>query len=129
MPKDIHKKDKEQGKTRSGKWPKVRKDFLAKNPNCAVCGIGTGKREVHHIRPFHMHPDLELNPANFITLCENKKDGVNCHLLFGHLGSFKSFNENVVLDAKKWNKKIKNRPQLSSGRFPHCGDKLILIFI
>jgi 5-methylcytosine-specific restriction protein A len=104
------KQDKEQGKKRSSLWSKARKDFLAKNPNCAVCGASKGKLEVHHIKPFHLHPELELDPTNFITLCENKNDGVNCHLLFGHLGSFKSLNENVVSDAALWNKKIKSRP-------------------
>lgn len=105
-----HKADKEQGNARSGKWPTVRRKFLAENPACAVCGSITGKREVHHIHPFHLHPQLELDPTNFITLCENKKDGINCHLSVGHLGSFKSFNKDVIEDAKNWNLKIKNRP-------------------
>ena len=105
-----HKLDKEQGKKRSGKWPTVRKKFLAENPACAVCGSTKGKCEVHHIHPFHLHPQLELDPTNFITLCENKNDGINCHLAFGHLGNFKSYNINVLEDAKTWNKKIKERP-------------------
>ena len=102
--------DKTNGKKRSSKWPAVRKAFLKNYPVCAVCG-GKLKVEVHHIRPFHLHPQLELDPKNFITLCENKKDGINCHLSFGHLGSFKSYNVNVKRDAKLWNKKIKNRPK------------------
>lgn len=105
-----HKLDKENGVARSGKWPTVRKKFLLENPACAVCGATTGKREVHHIKSFHTHPELELVVSNFITLCENKKDGVNCHLLFGHLGNFKSVNEAVIEDTKTWNKKIKERP-------------------
>lgn len=103
------KKDKEQGKKRSGKWPAVRKAFLKKNPNCAVCD-GKKKVEVHHKKPFHLHPELELDESNLITLCENKNDGVNCHLLFGHLGNFKSLNENVEDDSKLWKNKIKRRP-------------------
>lgn len=103
--------DKEpEGSKRSGKWPTVRKAFLKNNPTCAVCG-GKVKVEVHHIRPFHLHPELELDPTNFITLCENKKDGVNCHLLFGHLGSFKSFNVDVKANAGEWAKKIVDRPK------------------
>ena len=104
------KQDKEQGKKRSSKWPKTRKKFLLENPCCAVCGRDNGKREVHHIKPFHLHPELELDPNNLITLCENKKNGVNCHLLFGHLGCYRSFNENVKKDAEEWIKKIKERP-------------------
>lgn len=94
---------------RSGHWPTVRKQHLAAHPYCAVCG-GSVKLEVHHIRPFHLHPSLELDPTNFITLCEANKGGVNCHLLFGHLGNFKSFNTGVLDDAAAWLHKIKNRP-------------------
>lgn len=102
-------KDKEQGKKRSSQWPKTRKAHLAAHPNCAVCG-GTDKIEVHHIHPFHIHPELELDPKNLISLCESNKGGVNCHLHFGHLGNFRSVNEEVVNDSETWNKKIKNRP-------------------
>lgn len=94
---------------RSSHWPKIRKEFIAKNPICAMCG-GDKKLEVHHVHAFHLHPDLELDPTNLITLCENDKNGVNCHLLFGHLGNFKSFNLNVHADAIEWNSKIHNRP-------------------
>lgn len=95
---------------RSDKWPKVRAEHLKQFPVCAVCG-GRHKIEVHHIRPFHIHPELELDPANFITLCEDDGDGVNCHLFFGHLGNFKSFNADVISNAAEWRKKIAERPQ------------------
>lgn len=95
--------------TRSSKWPAARAQHLKYHPVCAVCG-GAEKLEVHHIRPFHLHPELELDPTNFITLCEALKGGVNCHLFFGHLGNFKSFNTNVVTDAAQWQDKIKQRP-------------------
>lgn len=97
------------GTARSSHWPAARAAHLKDHPTCAVCG-GTEKLEVHHIRPFHLHPDLELDPSNFITLCEANKDGFDCHLGFGHLGNFKSFNVDVVADAAAWNAKIKNRP-------------------
>ena len=98
-----------KGAKRSTKWPAARKAFLKLNPACAMCG-GKKKLEVHHIRPFHLHPELELDQTNFIVLCENKADGANCHLLFGHLGSFKSFNVNVKEDAASWAAKIRARP-------------------
>ena len=98
------------GKARSGHWPTVRKEHLEKSPKCAVCG-GDKNLEVHHIRPFHLHPNLELNPSNLITLCESKDNGVNCHLLFGHLGNFKSFNVNVKKDSSSWISKILKRPK------------------
>lgn len=98
-----------EGMKRSGHWPAARAAHLKEFPTCAVCG-GNEKVEVHHIRPFHLHPDLELDQSNFITLCEANKDGFDCHLGFGHLGNFKSFNVGVMSDAAAWNDKIKNRP-------------------
>ncbi len=67
--------------------------------------------EAHHKLPFHLHPELELEDSNLIPLCEEKEDGINCHLAFGHLGNFKSFNKDVEADAGTWNEKIKNRPK------------------
>jgi len=107
--KDLIQGKSRLGQTRSSQWTAVRKKFLEKNNKCAVCG-GVKKLEVHHKKPFHEHPDLELNPDNLITLCEAKKNGVTCHLLFGHLGNYKSINVNVNNDVKDWSKKIKNRP-------------------
>lgn len=107
-------KDRLQGKApagskRSSRWPTVRKAHLAEHPECAVCG-GTKKCEVHHVHPFHLKPELELDPTNLITLCESKSNGITCHLTVGHLGSYKSFNKDVKEDAATWAKKFKNRP-------------------
>jgi 5-methylcytosine-specific restriction enzyme A len=114
MPIVKHLVDAAQGKhplghARSAHWPTARKRQLALHPVCELCG-GSEDLEVHHIRPFHLHPDLELDPANLITLCEAKKGGINCHLAFGHLGNFRSFNVDVETDAAQWAAKIKNRP-------------------
>lgn len=103
-------KDRVQGKApkgskRSSYWPTVRKEFLKEHPHCAVCG-GTKKVEVHHKVPFHMAPERELDVTNLITLCEIKKKGVNCHLLFGHLGNYKRVNETVEEDAARWREKL-----------------------
>lgn len=95
--------------TRSSQWPKVRAIYLKTHTTCAVCN-GTVNLELHHIKPFHVNPELELDPTNFITLCESGKNGINCHLLVGHLGNFKSVNLNVESDAAEWNTKILNRP-------------------
>jgi len=95
--------------SRSPEWPKVRAAHLKDNGTCAVCG-GTTKLEVHHIKPFHLDQSLELNPDNLITLCEDGSDGIICHLSIGHLGSYKSFNVDVISDAKMLNIKYKNRP-------------------
>jgi len=103
-------KDRVQGKApkgakRASQWRKLRKAHLQQNPICEVCGSHT-KVEVHHIVPFHLAPDLELNPKNLITLCERKKYGINCHLLIGHLGNYRNVNPNCVIDAKTWNMKL-----------------------
>jgi 5-methylcytosine-specific restriction protein A len=105
-----HLKDVVQGKTtlkskRSSKWPTVRKNHLKTNPTCAVCN-GSEKVEVHHIKPFHEHPELELDATNLITLCESKSYGIVCHLAVGHLGHYRKTNEDVIKDANFWNKKL-----------------------
>lgn len=104
-------KDKVQGipGSRSPKWATVRKHHLIANPTCAVCG-GIETLEVHHRLPFHLDPKLELDPTNLITLCESKKAGVTCHLWFGHLGNYHSFNKNVEEDARIWKDKLSSRP-------------------
>lgn len=101
---DLVKGKTTVGKKRSSKWPGVRKDHLKINPGCAVCG-GTEKVEVHHIHPFHTHPELELDPSNLITLCEGNPK-VNCHLFVGHLGNYRNVNENVIKDAEHFKERF-----------------------
>jgi len=109
-------KDIIQGKSkirehRSPKWQSIRKKHIINQPKCAACG-GDKTLEVHHIKPFNEHPELELDLNNLITLCESKSNGVCCHLLFGHLGDYKSININVVEDVKNWYNKITKRPKI-----------------
>ena len=94
---------------RSPAWSKVEHAYKASNPSCACCG-SQKRLQVHHCKPFHLHPELELDPTNFITLCEAGTNGINCHLLVGHLGNFKSVNLSVAEDAASWNTKITGRP-------------------
>lgn len=89
---------------RSGKWPKVRAAHLEKHPTCAVCGWKEDLT-VHHIKPFSVRPDLELDPSNLITLCG--KHG--CHLAFGHLYNYRRSNPSVISDAAAWLEKVKAR--------------------
>jgi hypothetical protein len=111
--KELNEGKHPKGHKRSSKWASTRKHHLEKHGECALCG-GTKKLEVHHIRPFHVHPELELEATNLITLCEDKGNGVYCHLFFGHLGSFKSVNENLLEDLEIWKNKLKNRPRNAS---------------
>jgi 5-methylcytosine-specific restriction enzyme A len=89
------------GAARSSEWQSVRNDFL-RGRSCAVCG---GRRFLiaHHIVPFHLAPDLELDPTNLIALCEAKRYGINCHLLLGHLGNYQRANPFVEAFAAEWN--------------------------
>lgn len=89
---------------RSPKWPSVRKTHLEKNPKCAACGRQK-KLEVHHKIPVHLKPELELDPDNLITLCDDP-----CHLIFGHLLNYKSYNKSVEEDCAVYLNKVNNRP-------------------
>ena len=80
------------GVPRSGGWSTVRKHHLEKEGWCKYCG-GTKNLAVHHIEPFHLHPEKELDDTNLITLCENY--GNECHLKIGHFGNWKNFNPDV----------------------------------
>jgi hypothetical protein len=96
------------GVQRSPHWSSVRKQHLKNYPFCAVCE-DTKNLNVHHKKPFHLHPELELEPNNLVTLCENKSYGIFCHLLIGHLGNYKNINPNVEEDIKIWNAKLKEK--------------------
>lgn len=87
------------GKTRSPHWAHVEKEHLSKEPACMACGYRGKGLQVHHIKPFHLHPHLELEPTNLITLCEVK--GRDHHLLLGHLDQWASYNEHVREDVKR----------------------------
>jgi len=91
---------------RSPQWAGVRKQFLKWNPTCAACG-SKENLEVHHVKPFHLYRDLELSPDNLITLCEN---GGNCHLTFGHLKNWKSYNLAVRQHAILYLDLVRKRP-------------------
>jgi hypothetical protein len=104
-------KDRIQGKAPKGAkrakgWRKARRTHILENSKCAICGL-TSKLEVHHIIPFHVAPHLELDPRNLVTLCENKKYGINCHLLIGHLGNYRRVNTEFQTDAMVWHMKLK----------------------
>lgn len=68
-----------------------------------TCGYRGRGLQVHHIKPFHLHPDLELDPDNLITLCEIK--GRDHHLLIGHLDDWEAYNPNVRHDVKRFHNK------------------------
>jgi 5-methylcytosine-specific restriction protein A len=105
---------------RSPQWPAVEKAHLAKEPCCQVCG-GKQQLNVHHKKPYHLFPELELADGtgrwcqlkdaagqfinNLITLCNAKR----CHITFGHGGDFKAYNENVEADVANARDMFHNR--------------------
>lgn len=110
------------GRPRSPEWPRVEQEHRLREPACVACGYRGRHIQVHHIKPFHLHPQLELDPDNLITLCQAR--GREHHLLLGHLDSWESYNEHVRHDAKhfyrksaarirddlNWQKKMAQRP-------------------
>ena len=92
---------------RSSKWPAFKKQYaLTHLPVCAIC-CGTQDLNLHHLRPFHVFPELELDPQNVVWLCNAKQ----CHIRVGHLGNFQSINPSGATDIVIWRDKIRNRPQ------------------
>jgi 5-methylcytosine-specific restriction protein A len=83
------------GAKRSSKWPTVEKHFRETHPTCAACG-SKKRLNIHHCKPFHMFPELELDPNNLITLCMDTKE---CHYQIGHLSHWHGYNPNVRQDA------------------------------
>lgn len=94
------------GTLRSPHWEKVRHDFAVAHPTCAACG-GNERLQVHHVRPFHLHPELELEPTNLITLCEHPER--LCHHRIGHSLDWKAYNEHVREDAAQSLERIQKR--------------------
>lgn len=93
-------------KARDHRWPKFRAEFLKKHPTCAACGT-TSKLDVHHIQPFHVYPHLELSEENCIVLC---RTGGSCHITFGHLQDWTSWNIHVREDAAQYLHRVQTRP-------------------
>lgn len=88
---------------RSPEWRTARANHLISEPFCVACGRGNDI-EVHHIKPFHKHPELELDPGNLVTLCRR------CHFLIGHLDNWTSWNEDVRDDSAFILRRIRGRP-------------------
>lgn len=88
-------RERKKRKERDPHWHTVEKRHKRTNPFCAACG-GEFTIQVHHIQPFHLKPEMELEPTNLISLCMGKYE---CHLKVGHGGSWKAYNPTVVRDA------------------------------
>lgn len=85
---------------RSPEWSNLRDEFIRNHPVCFLCGTAKDL-QVHHKKPFHLYPELELDPDNLITLCTSKYWGFNCHLIAGHGGCYKFENPWIMEDIEK----------------------------
>lgn len=87
------------GAARSPCWQAVRAAYLKGHPVCESCG-GKTNIEGHHVRPFHIAPELECDVTNIIALCRD------CHFKFGHRcddgkSNWSCENPNVRSDAAR----------------------------
>jgi len=97
MPKKIKINDSKPRSIRHKDWPRVRREHLKSHGACAACGRTVKKElEVHHVRPVHLFPELELDPDNLITLCEGVHD---CHHRIGHSFDWHAWNPLVREDC------------------------------
>lgn len=102
---------KAAGMKRSSQWYAKRTAFIKQNPRCKYCGFSNVKfLEVHHIKPFHLFPELELVESNWVVVCAAGSVH-NCHLLHAHLGNFESYNPDIEADAKIMQDKMSARPK------------------
>jgi 5-methylcytosine-specific restriction protein A len=91
---------------RSGRWPTVRKRHLEDFPACAACGV-RAPVSVHHVIPFHVDPDRELDPSNLITLCETV--GRSCHFVHGHGLDWRAYMIHVKVDTALMFQRLQDR--------------------
>ncbi len=92
------------GTPRSSKWPALERHWLSLHPTCAACG-GRKQCVPHHLEPFHLEPEKELDPENLITLCNHR----GCHLLIGHAGDWHAYNPHAQDDAALILTRVRNR--------------------
>lgn len=81
---------------RDPRWPVYRYLHLQHEPACRACGSRLF-REVHHIKPFHEFPELELVDGNMVTLCRVPLR--NCHFNIGHHRDWSKSNPDVLHEA------------------------------
>lgn len=96
---------------RSPLWSMVRDRFVRENPLCAACGRRE-QLEVHHVKPFYLFPQLELDPTNLVTLCEGTR---NCHYTFGHAYNWRGYNPGVRTDVQQFRERVYHSIGIAGG--------------
>jgi 5-methylcytosine-specific restriction enzyme A len=94
---------------RSPHWPALERDVVKEEWQCRACGATAGL-EVHHVRPFHLYPELELTRANLMVLCRR------CHWLLGHGSkSWSDWIPTAPADAAAMRRRIDGRLRTREG--------------
>lgn len=70
---------------RASGWTALRQRHLRTNPVCIITGAKVNL-DVHHVRPVHLFPELELDPSNLRTIRGD------LHLAIGHCGNWSLWN-------------------------------------
>ncbi len=71
-------------------WAELRDQHLLKHPRCAARSREcSGGREVHHVGPKHLYPELRYHAGNLLTLCYHH------HLTIGHGGDWNAWLPDV----------------------------------
>lgn len=91
---------------RSPNWASVRRVYLNSHPTCEACG-GKTQLQVHHVFPFHLRPQWELDTDNLITLCEDPSR--LCHHRIGHAWDWHAYNIQCRHDAGLALKRVHER--------------------
>ena len=86
------------GAARSPQWASFSKRYL-RGRSCIACGSREGLT-AHHVVPFHMRPDLELDEKNLVPLCTDR-----CHIVHGHYNDFRLDNSTVREDCAEYLRK------------------------
>lgn len=97
--------DRTFGAKRSSSWGTFRRIHI--KDYCELCEQKKGilhPLELHHCKPFHLFPELEESLDNVITVCRH------CHIRYAHLGSYRSYDIDIKLEAEHWQNKRKSRP-------------------
>ena len=78
-------------------WRRTRNHFIRIQDDCQMCGADK-QLQVHHVRPWHLYPELRYEHSNLITLCQP------CHFRFGHGRNWQAYNPditNLVVHVRK----------------------------
>lgn len=77
--------DREFG-ARSSAWASFRNKNI--KGKCEICD-SRFFLELHHVKPYHLFPELELDPNNVVTACRKH------HFEFCHFFDWKKFNKDI----------------------------------